>query len=108
VISVVSNEIPAEMAQLTKLALRGDFPGAREIHRRFHPLMEINFVESNPIPVKSAMAEMGLLEPVWRLPLVAPKAENQARIRAVLEALELAERNPAVRGAERAHAAIAS
>lgn len=108
VISVVSNEIPAEMAQLTRCALNGDFAGARAIHRSYHPLMEINFVESNPIPVKAAMAEMGLLEPVWRLPLVAPKAENRARIRAVLESLELVERNPAARGAERAHAAIAS
>src|SRR5712691_1216494 len=89
VISVVSNEIPAEMAQLTRLALQGDFPAARVIHRRHHPLMEINFVESNPIPVKAAMAEMGMLKPVWRLPLVAPKAENQARVRAVLESLGL-------------------
>jgi 4-hydroxy-tetrahydrodipicolinate synthase len=92
VISVVSNEIPAEMSRLTRAALQGDFQTAREIHRRFHPLMEINFVESNPIPVKAAMAEMGLLEPAWRLPLVAPKAENQARIRAVLESLELVQR----------------
>jgi 4-hydroxy-tetrahydrodipicolinate synthase len=108
VISVVSNEIPWETAQLTRLALQGDFSGARAIHRRYHSLMEINFVESNPIPVKAAMAEMGLLEAVWRLPLVAPKAENQARIRTVLEALELVERNPDTRGAERVHAAIAS
>jgi 4-hydroxy-tetrahydrodipicolinate synthase len=108
VISVVSNEIPAEMSQLTRRALQCDFPGARAIHRRYHPLMEVNFVESNPIPVKTAMAEMGLLEPVWRLPLVAPKAENQARIRAVLESLELVERVPDPRGAERVHAAIAS
>jgi 4-hydroxy-tetrahydrodipicolinate synthase len=92
VISVVSNEIPREMAQLTRLALQGDYPAAREVHRRFHPLMEINFVESNPIPVKAALAEMGLLEPVWRLPLVPPKAENRARIRAVLESLELVPR----------------
>ncbi|HKN76135.1 MAG TPA: 4-hydroxy-tetrahydrodipicolinate synthase [Candidatus Acidoferrum sp.] len=91
VISVVSNEIPADMARLTRLALEGDFPAARKIHRRVHPLMEINFVESNPIPVKAAMAQMGLLEPVWRLPLVAPKAENEARIRAVLESLDLVE-----------------
>src|SRR4029077_8314236 len=55
VISVVSNEIPAEMSKLTRLALQGDFPGARSIHRRYHPLMEVNFVESNPIPVKAAM-----------------------------------------------------
>jgi len=108
VISVVSNEIPAEMARMTRLALSGDFPGARAIHRRFHPLMEINFVESNPIPVKAAMAEMGLLEAVWRLPLVAPKAENQARIRVVLEGLDLVERSLAARGAERVHAAVAN
>jgi 4-hydroxy-tetrahydrodipicolinate synthase len=89
VISVVSNEIPSEMARLTRLALDGDFAGAREIHRRVHPLMEVNFVESNPIPVKAAMAQMGLLEPVLRLPLVAPKAESEARIRGVLELLNL-------------------
>jgi 4-hydroxy-tetrahydrodipicolinate synthase len=108
VISVVSNEIPMEMAQLTRLALSGHFAGARAIHRRYHSLMEINFVESNPIPVKAAMAEMKLLEAVWRLPLVPPKAENQARIRALLEALELVERNPTARGAERVHAAVAN
>ncbi|HKW55999.1 MAG TPA: 4-hydroxy-tetrahydrodipicolinate synthase [Candidatus Acidoferrum sp.] len=89
VVSVVSNEIPGEMAQLTRLALAGDFERARRIHRRIHALMEINFVESNPIPVKAAMAQMGLLEAVWRLPLVAPNAQNEARIRGVLEALEL-------------------
>jgi 4-hydroxy-tetrahydrodipicolinate synthase len=108
VISVVSNEIPAEMAQLTRLAVQGDFERAREIHRRFHPLMEVNFVESNPIPVKAAMTEMGLLEPVWRLPLVAPKAENQARIRGVLEQLELVARVAVNPSHERAHAAFAN
>jgi 4-hydroxy-tetrahydrodipicolinate synthase len=99
VISVVSNEIPAEMAQLTRLANHGDFAGAREVHRRYHSLMEVNFVESNPIPVKAAMAEMGLLEAAWRLPLVPPKAENQARIRGVLASLGLV---------ERMHAAVAN
>jgi len=92
VISVASNEIPAEMKRLTQLALAGNFAGAREIHRHFHALMEINFIESNPIPVKAALAEMGLLEAIWRLPLVAPKPENRARIRAVLESLNLIER----------------
>jgi 4-hydroxy-tetrahydrodipicolinate synthase len=92
VISVASNEIPAEMAQLCRHGLRGEFEQARNLHRRFLPLMEINFVESNPIPVKSALALMGLLEPVWRLPLVAPKAENLGRIQNVLESLQLAER----------------
>jgi len=92
VISVVSNEIPEEMTRLITLCLNNDFAGAREIQRRYQALMEVNFVESNPIPVKAAMAEMGLLEPVWRLPLVAPKAENQDRIRSVLASLGLVER----------------
>jgi 4-hydroxy-tetrahydrodipicolinate synthase len=99
VISVVSNEIPAEMSEMVRLAVRGNIWGAREIHRRFHPLMEVNFVESNPGPVKTAMAEMGLLEPVWRLPLVAPKRENRERIAGVLNALGLVERS---------HAAVAN
>jgi len=88
----LSNESPRRCRNLRSSALEGDFQGAREIHRRFHPLMEINFVESNPIPVKAALAEMGLLKPVWRLPLVPPKEENRARIRAVLESLELVPR----------------
>jgi 4-hydroxy-tetrahydrodipicolinate synthase len=92
VISVASNEIPAEMTLLTRLALQNDFPAARRLHRRYLPLMEVNFVESNPIPVKAAMAELGLLKPVWRLPLVAPGRENMVRIRAVLESLNLVER----------------
>jgi 4-hydroxy-tetrahydrodipicolinate synthase len=99
VISVVSNEIPAEMTEMVRLAARGNIWGAREIHRRFHPLMEVNFVESNPGPVKTAMAEMGLLEPVWRLPLVAPKRENRERIVGVLNSLGLV---------ERLHAAVAN
>src|SRR2546429_664247 len=108
VISVVSNEIPAEMSQLARLALQGDFHGARQIHRRYHPLMEINFVESNPIPVKASIAAMGLLEPGWRLPLVPPKAENQARIRSVLETLGLVSRPAASPKVERVHAAFAN
>ena len=89
VISVVSNEIPAEMTRLTHLCLQNNFPAARELHRKYFPLMEVNFVETNPGPVKAAMALMDLLEPVWRLPLVPPKAENLARIRDVLESLGL-------------------
>ncbi len=94
VISVASNEIPEEMAQLCHHGLRGEFDEARAIHRKYLPLMEINFIESNPIPVKAALALMGLLEPVWRLPMVAPKAENLMRIQAVLESLQLVERVP--------------
>jgi 4-hydroxy-tetrahydrodipicolinate synthase len=93
VISVASNEIPAEMVRLCQHGLRGEFEEARAIHRKYLPLMEINFIESNPIPVKAALALMGLLEPVWRLPMVAAKAENLERIRAVLQSLQLVERN---------------
>jgi len=103
VISVASNEIPAEMTELCRRGLRGEFELARTIHRRYLPLMEINFVESNPIPVKAALAQMGLLEPVWRLPLVAPKAENLDRIRRVLESLQLVERVSVATAASFAH-----
>jgi 4-hydroxy-tetrahydrodipicolinate synthase len=91
-ISVASNEIPTEMTRLVQFALSGDFAEARRLHFQYLSLMDINFVESNPIPVKAALAEMGLLQPVWRLPLVSPKPENLARIRAVLESLNLIER----------------
>ena len=91
-ISVASNEIPAEMTRLVQAALSGDFAEARRLHYRYLALMDINFVESNPIPVKAALAEMGLLQPSWRLPLVPPKPDNLARIRAVLESLNLVER----------------
>jgi 4-hydroxy-tetrahydrodipicolinate synthase len=91
-ISVVSNEIPAEMTRLVQLCLAGDFASARALQRKYLPLIEVNFIETNPSPVKAAMAEMGLLEPVWRLPLVPPRPENLAKIRAVLESLALLER----------------
>ena len=84
VISVASNEIPAEMSKLCALALEGDFAGAREVHRRYHALMEVNFVESNPGPVKAAMAMMGLIEPHYRLPMVEPLSASQAVISRVL------------------------
>ena len=84
-ISVASNQIPAEMTKLTNLAMQGDFAGARALQREWLPLMEINFCESNPIPVKWAMAQMGLLEPVYRLPMVPPQAASQTRIETVLK-----------------------
>jgi len=84
VISVASNEIPAEMTAIAQACLRGDFAAARTLQAKFLPLMNVNFVESNPIPVKAAMALMGLLEPVWRLPMVPPSAANLAKIEGVL------------------------
>jgi 4-hydroxy-tetrahydrodipicolinate synthase len=89
VVSVVSNEIPREFTELIQRALRNDFAGARQLQRQYLSLMEVNFVESNPIPVKQAMALMGLLEPVWRLPLCPPNPSNIAKIEKVLEALGL-------------------
>jgi 4-hydroxy-tetrahydrodipicolinate synthase len=89
IISVVSNEIPGEMTQLAERALKGDFAAARAIQRKYLPLMEVNFVESNPIPVKAALAAMGLLEPVWRLPMCAPSPANQAKVEKVLDAVGL-------------------
>jgi 4-hydroxy-tetrahydrodipicolinate synthase len=92
IISVASNEIPAEMTRLAQLCLAGNFAEARAMHRKWLPLLEVNFIETNPTPVKAAMAELGLLEPIFRLPLVPPRTENLAKIRAVLESLALLER----------------
>jgi 4-hydroxy-tetrahydrodipicolinate synthase len=91
-ISVTSNEIPTEMTRLVQLCLDGEFKTARALLRKLLPLIEVNFIETNPTPVKAGMAEMGLLEPVWRLPLVPPRTENVAKIRSVLESLALLER----------------
>jgi 4-hydroxy-tetrahydrodipicolinate synthase len=91
-ISVISNETPAEMTQLARLCNGGNFAAARALHRRYLALMEANFIETNPGPVKAAMGLMGLLEPVWRLPLVGPKAETLARLQSVLETLGLVAR----------------
>jgi len=89
VISVVANEIPAEFSKLTKLALTGDFAGARAIQRQWFALMEVNFCEVNPGPVKAAMGMMGLLDPVFRLPMVPPSEANRVKIEAVLKSTGL-------------------
>ena len=94
IISVVSNEVPFAMARLTSLCLEGDFPAAREMQRRLHALMEINFIESNPGPVKAAMGLMGLIDPVFRLPAVYPKPENVRKIEQVLLGLGLIPESP--------------
>ena len=94
VISVVSNEVPFAMARLTSLCLEGDFPAAREMQRRLHALMEINFIEANPGPAKVAMALMGLLEPVFRLPMVPPRPESVRKIEKVLLGLGLIPESP--------------
>jgi len=89
VISVVANEIPGEFSKLAHLALAGDFAGARAIQRTWFALMEVNFCEVNPGPVKAAMGMMGLLDPVFRLPMVPPTEANRAKIEAVLKSTGL-------------------
>ena len=89
IISVASNAIPAEMAQMVEAAERGDFATARMLHTRLLPLMLGNFMESNPGPVKFAMAAMGLCEEVFRLPMVSPRPASQERILAILRDLGL-------------------
>ena len=89
IISVASNEIPAEMVQMVEAAEQGDFGAARRVHSRILPLMQINFIEANPVPVKAAMAAMGLLEEVYRLPMCSPKPESKQKIVSVLRELDL-------------------
>jgi 4-hydroxy-tetrahydrodipicolinate synthase len=85
-ISVASNEAPAEVVQMVEAAERGDFAAARRWHDKLMPLMQVNFVEANPIPVKFAMAAMGLCEGVYRLPMVPPRPSSQEKILSALKA----------------------
>jgi 4-hydroxy-tetrahydrodipicolinate synthase len=88
-ISVASNEIPGLMNQLVDLALAGNWAEARALHYRLLPLLEANFIESSPGPVKAAMAMMGLIEENFRLPLVPVQEKSRARLREVLRELDL-------------------
>ena len=85
IISVASNEAPAEMVQMVEAAERGNFDEARRWHAKLLPLMQVNFVESSPGPVKFAMASMGLCELSYRLPMVPPKQTSQEKVLAVLK-----------------------
>ena len=94
-ISVVSNQIPGPMAELCDRCLAGDFAGARRVHRRWLPLMDANFFETNPGPVKFTMAEMGLLEDRCRLPLTTVSPDNQRRVLEVMRLVGLADQGRA-------------
>lgn len=83
IISVASNEIPREMAEMTRLALAGDWVAARRIQNKFVALMQANFIESNPMPVKAVLAMMGKIEEVYRLPMVPMKKETRAKLEAI-------------------------
>jgi len=95
IISVASNEVPSEMVQMVEAAEGGDFAAARHWHHKLMPIMQVNFVESSPGPVKFAMAAMGLCEEVFRLPMVPPRASSKEKVLAVLKDLGL----PVVTGA---------
>ena len=95
IVAVVSNEVPDLMVRMTDLALQGNWGAAREQHYRLLPLMEANFIESNPGPVKAAMAIMGLLEENLRLPLVPVQEKTKARMREVLQELGALQRHVA-------------
>lgn len=89
VVSVVSNQIPAEMSRLAQSCLKGEFEAARQIQKRYLSLMNVNFIEANPVPVKAGMALMGLLEPVYRLPMCPPSDANISKIEHVLDSVGL-------------------
>src|SRR5438552_614306 len=83
-ISVASNEIPGPMTRLTTLLLEAKYDEARRLNAQLLPLMQANFIETNPIPVKAALAMMGMIEEIYRLPLVPMKPENRAKLEKVL------------------------
>ena len=80
IISVASNEIPKEMAEMTRAALANDWATARRLHRKYLALMQANFIESNPLPVKAVLAMMGKIGEHYRLPLVPMKKDTRAKL----------------------------
>jgi 4-hydroxy-tetrahydrodipicolinate synthase len=89
VISVASNEAPSEMAQIVELCEKGDFAAARKLHHWLLPLIQVNFAETNPIPCKTAMAAMGLIEENFRLPMVPPTAATRSKVLQILQNLKM-------------------
>ena len=83
IISVASNEIPREMAEMTRTALNNDWVSARRIHRKYLALMQANFIESNPLPVKAVLAMMGKLEEVYRLPLLPMRRDTRSKLQKI-------------------------
>src|SRR5437660_8751866 len=102
VISVASNEIPREMAALTRAALNNDWPTARALHRKYLPLMQANFIESSPLPVKAVLAMMGKIEEVYRLPLLPMRRDTRSRLQKIAAEVGLVTKpaGPAAEAAE--------
>jgi 4-hydroxy-tetrahydrodipicolinate synthase len=89
VICVASNEAPAQMTALTRACLENNWDEARRLNREMYPLMKANFIETSPGPVKAALAMMGKIREVYRLPMVPVKAETKEKLRSVLVGLKL-------------------
>ncbi len=88
-ISVVANEMPKDFSQFVRLCLANKWDAARKLHNKLLPLMNVNFIESSPIPVKTALAEMGMIEEVFRLPMVPISKSGRNKLKAVLKELKL-------------------
>jgi 4-hydroxy-tetrahydrodipicolinate synthase len=97
IVSVISNEMPRMMSDMTNASLSGDFARARELHYKMLPLMNANFVETNPIPAKTVLAMMGLMEENYRLPLVPITAGNRTNLQKIAETLGLTQSVSAAR-----------
>lgn len=89
VVSVASNEVPKMFSQMVRYCLKGNFDKALVLHNKLLPLMEMNFIESNPIPVKAALAMMGMIEERYRLPLVPLSENHRPKLKAILSDLGL-------------------
>jgi 4-hydroxy-tetrahydrodipicolinate synthase len=89
VVSVASNIIPSEVSRMVKLALEGDFAGAKALHRRYYPLFRDLFIESNPIPIKAAMAAMGMIAEEYRLPMCEMTAAHKETLLATMRKVGL-------------------
>ena len=102
VVSVASNEIPHEMASLTRAALSNDWSTARSLNRKYLPLMQANFIESSPLPVKAVLAMMGKIEEVYRLPLVPMRRDTRSKLQRVATEVGLISKpaGPAAEAAE--------
>jgi len=83
IISVASNEIPREMAEMTRAALNNDWPAARALHRKYLPLMQANFIESSPLPVKAVLAMMGKIQEIYRLPLLPMRRDTRSKLQKI-------------------------
>ena len=89
IVSVASNAVPAELSKMTRAALNNDWTSARKLHRKYLPLVQALFIESNPMPVKAVLAMMGRIEESYRLPMVPVKTQTKERLKIVAEEVGL-------------------